>query len=109
MVFSCLTEDEVRYKYKKADDKEMMIKVLADLTVSTVDEMTDFLGVTSQKQNGRKRCFLDQKLARKYYDAGMFDTEISKAMGVSKHTIKSWRERKGLISNYYKGDKIGEK
>lgn len=107
MVFSCLTEDEVRYKYKKADDKEMMIKVLADLTVSTVDEMTDFLGVTSQKQNGRKSCFLDQKLARKYYDAGMLDTEISKAMGVSKHTIKSWRARKGLISNSYKGDKIG--
>ena len=109
MVFSCFTEDEVRYKYKKAEDKEMMIQVLADLTVSTVDEMVDFLGVTIKKQKGRKRNVLDQKLARKYYDAGMLDTEISKAMGVSKHTIKSWRARKGLISNYYKGDKIGEK
>lgn len=100
MVFSCLTEDEVRYKYKKADDKEMMIKVLADLTVSTVDEMTDFLGVTSQKQNGRKRCFLDQKLARKYYDAGMSDKEIARIIGVSKYTVKSWRKREQLVSNY---------
>ena len=109
MNFSVLTEEEVRYKYKRADDKETMIKVLADLTISTVDEMVDFLGVTIKKQKGRKRNVLDQKLARKYYDSGMLDTEISKAMGVSKHTIKSWRARKGLISNYYKGDKIGEK
>ena len=44
MNFSCLTEEEVRYKYRKADNKEMMVKILADLNCSSEKEMEEFLG-----------------------------------------------------------------
>ena len=43
MTFSCLTKEDVRYKYKKANNKEKMIKILADLTCSSEKEMIDFL------------------------------------------------------------------
>ena len=43
MTFICLTKEEVRYKYKKANNKEKMIKILADLTCSSEKEMIDFL------------------------------------------------------------------
>lgn len=105
MNFSCLTEEEVRYKYRKADNKEMMVQILADLTCSSEKEMEDFLGANIIRAKRPVRTYLDQKLAKKLYDRGMTDSEIANEMCVSKNTIKSWRQRNGFVSNYYK---IGE-
>ena len=102
MNFSCLTEEEVRYKYRKADNKEWMVRILADLTCSSEKEMEEFLGGNITRSKIRKRTYLDKELAKKLYDLGMTDGEIANKMCVSRDTIRSWRKRSGLVSNYCK-------
>lgn len=102
MNFSCLTEEEVRYKYRKADNKEWMVRILADLTCSSEKEMEEFLGANIIRAKIRKRTYLDKELAKKLYDLGMTDGEIANEMCVSKDTIRKWRKRNGLVCNYYK-------
>lgn len=110
MNFSCLTEEEVRYKYRKADNKERMVQILADLTCSSEKEMKEFLGYNITVAKTRKRTYLDKELAKKLYDRGMTDGEIANEMFVSRDTIRSWRKRNGLVCNYYKsGEKNGKK
>lgn len=102
MNFSCLTEEEVRYKYRKADNKERMIQILADLTCSSEKEMEEFLNLNIIRARIHKRTYLDKELAKKLYDRGMTDGEIANEMRVSRDTIRSWRKRNGLVCNYYK-------
>ena len=110
MNFSCLTEEEVRYKYRKADNKERMVRILADLTCSSEKEMEEFLGANIIRAKIPKRTYLDKELAKKLYNLGMTDGEIANEMLVSKDTIRSWRKRSGLVSNYCKsGEKNGKK
>ena len=110
MNFSCLTEEEVRYKYRKADNKEWMVRILADLTCSSEKEMEEFLDANIIGSRIRKRTYLDKELAKKLYDLGMTDGEIANKMCVSRDTIRSWRKRSGLVSNYCKsGEKNGKK
>ena len=110
MNFSCLTEEEVRYKYRKADNKEWMVRILADLTCSSQKEMEEFLGANIIRAKIPKRTYLDKELAKKLYDLGMTDGEIANKMCVSRDTIRSWRKRSGLVSNYCKsGEKNGKK
>ena len=113
MTFSCLTEDEVRYKYRRSDDKEKMIKILCELTCSSEKEMMEFLCeniVKTKRKNNPRRCFLDKELAKKYYDSGMTDSEIAIKTGASKEAIRSWRRRNGFVGNYYKsGEKNAKK
>lgn len=105
MDFSCFTEEEVRYKYRKADNKKMMVQILADLTCSSEKEMEEFLGENIIRGKIPERTCLDRKLAKKLYDLGMTDGKIANEMCVSKSTIKSWRRRSGFVSNYWKSGK----
>lgn len=110
MNFSCLTEEEVRYKYRKADNKEWMVRILADLTCSSEKEMEEFLGGNITRSKIRKRTYLNKELAKKLYDIGMTDREIADEMCVSRDSIRAWRKRSGLVSNYCKsGEKNGKK
>ena len=110
MNFSCLTEEEVRYKYRKADNKEWMVRILADLTCSSEKEMEEFLGGNIIRAKIPKRTYLDKELAKKLYDLGMTDGEIANKMCVSRDAIRSWRKRSRLVSNYCKsGEKNGKK
>lgn len=102
MNFSCLTEEEVRYKYRKADNKEWMVRILADLTCSSEKEMEEFLGANIIRAKIPNRTYLDKELAKKLYDLGMIDGEIANEMCVSRDAIRSWRKRNGFVSNYYK-------
>lgn len=102
MNFSCLTEEEVRYKYRKADNKEWMVRILADLTCSSEKEMEEFLGANIIRTKIPNRTYLDKELAKKLYDLGMTDGEIANEMYVSRDAIRSWRKRNGFVSNYYK-------
>lgn len=43
MTFAVLSREEILWKYETAKDKDEMIKVLCDLTVSSVREMEKFL------------------------------------------------------------------
>ena len=47
MTFAVLSREEILWKFETATDKEAMLKVLCDLTVSSVREMEKFL-----KENG---------------------------------------------------------
>lgn len=105
MNFSCLTEEEVRYKYRKADNKERMVQILADLTCSSEKEMEEFLGENITIAKIRKRTYLDKELAKKLYDLGMTDGEIANETCVSRDAVRSWRKRNGLVCNYYKRGK----
>lgn len=45
MNFSVISERDAIAKYKKATNKNLAIKVIADLTVSNKEEVAEFLGV----------------------------------------------------------------
>lgn len=49
---------------------------------------------------GKGRHTWDRKLARKLWEAGRLDSEISRSVGCTTETIRSWRKREGLQSNY---------
>lgn len=102
MNFSCLSEAEVKEKYRRADDKYEMLKILAELTCSTKTEMMEFLGVEEKpvsKMGRRPAVSVDQAMARRYYEAGMSDSAIAAAIGVSKSAVARWRYRNELSPN----------
>lgn len=45
MNFSVISERDAIAKYKKANNKNLAIRVIADLTVSKKEEVAEFLGV----------------------------------------------------------------
>ena len=45
---------------------------------------------------------LNTKLAGELYREGASDADISKGCGVSVETVRNWRKRCGLLSNYEK-------
>lgn len=45
MVFDVISKEDVVAKFKKAENKRSMIKILAGLTASSEKEMANFLGV----------------------------------------------------------------
>ena len=45
MNFSVISEQDVRTKFRKSDNKMAMLQVLADLTVSSKKEVAEFVGV----------------------------------------------------------------
>ena len=50
MVFCVISKEDVVAKFKKAENKRLMIKILSELTASSEKEMADFLGVTLIKK-----------------------------------------------------------
>lgn len=99
MIFSCMSAAEIREKYRRADDKHEMLKVLMELTCSTKEEMQEFLGldVIPKPPKGRKQLvYIDNDKARALYDQGMSDRQIADALGVTKQGVRNWRERNRL-------------
>ena len=45
MTFSVISEQDVIAKFRKAENKKVMLQVLADLTVSSEEEIAKFVGV----------------------------------------------------------------
>ena len=50
MNFSVISEQDAIAKYKKANNKIWAIRIIADLTASTKDEVAEFLGVKLIKE-----------------------------------------------------------
>ena len=50
MCFSVISKEEAVFKYKTAENKIEAIKVIADLTASTKEDVVRFLGVTLIKK-----------------------------------------------------------
>lgn len=100
MTFACISPDEVRKKFRLADDKDYMLGVLADLTVSTKAEVKEFLGVGKDDLKARKAPVrLDAELTMSLYNLGLWDGAIAMYMESGKSTIAHWRRRNGLQPN----------
>lgn len=102
MNFSCVSPDEIRAMYRDAADKKNMIGVLAELTLSTKDEIIAFLGVTyvpSARRKSRVYSPLDVERARKLYDKRLNDREMAQELRVSKSTVQRWRGINNLPPN----------
>lgn len=97
MNFVVISPFEVRHKYKYAKNKENMIGVLADLTVSTKEEVREFLGV--KKKERKKPVKMDQIEVRRLYNQGLGDGDIAKKLGISRTSIVNWRQNNSLPRN----------
>ena len=51
MNFSVISENEAKSLFKRSDKKVVAIKVIADLTCSSREEVAEFLGVKLIKKN----------------------------------------------------------
>lgn len=99
MDFRCLSAAEIQAKYRRANDKSEMLKILCELTCSTQEEMRDFLGleVIPEAPKGRKQvAYIDNDKARALYDEGMSDQQIADALGVNIQGVRNWRGRNRL-------------
>ena len=50
MIFSVISEQDAIAKYKKANNKILAIRIIADLTASKKEEVAEFLGVKLIKE-----------------------------------------------------------
>lgn len=85
MNFAVISPFEVMHKYKYAKNKENMIGVLADLTVSTKEEVREFLGV--KKKERKKPVKMDRIEVRRLYDQGLGDGDIAKSWAFREHLL----------------------
>lgn len=105
MNFTCMEPHEIISIYRCAKDKEAMIKILADLTCSSKNEMREFLGLEKSEKASddvkhREKRKLDEEEALKLYNAGYLDTEIAKKLHCGKSTVARWRIANGLKSKW---------
>ena len=100
MTFSCVTPEEVRRKYRSAENKEYILGVLADLTAASKTEVKDFLGVGSDYPRLRKQNVkVDEVKAQELYGQGLCDAAIADKIGTSRTSVSGWRRKKGLPRN----------
>lgn len=99
MTFAVMSPKEIEEKYRRADSKAEILQVLADLTVSTPEEVAEFLGVpcsySAYSGKGRPAEFSHAQ-AKQLYDLGFTDAQIANELGVSRRTINRWRQKEGL-------------
>lgn len=97
MTFTCVSPEEVRAKYRAAEDKAYMVGVLADLTASSKKEVIAFLGADFVPSQRKAAVPLDREAAKKLYDKGHSDAEIADQLGVHYKTVERWRRENGLF------------
>ena len=108
-----MTNDEICVQYRHAKNKERQIKILAELNVTTKQEIIEVLKqggmvVPEQKPPApkadkpkRQKVFrINTELVRSLYDKQMTDKEIAAQMGLNVSTIWNWRKANSLPSHY---------
>ena len=101
MNFSCIAEDEMRAMYRDAADKKNMIVVLSELTLSTHDEVMEFLGVErpTKRKRPKRRGSVDRERAMQLWKKGLCDGAIAKELCVCRSGVQRWRSGAGLPPN----------
>lgn len=95
--------DEICTLYRNADKNINKLKLLQELTLLKRSELIKILERNGYKINNkasRKKYSREELL--NYYNQGLNDTEISRAMGCSESTVNGWRQENGLENNYLK-------
>lgn len=91
-----MTNEEIVRHYREAADKAADIQVLADLNVTSKNEIIAILEAAGETLPGKHRAGkLDEKI-KPLYEQGLSDAEIAKRLGCSNPTVANWRKRNGL-------------
>lgn len=91
-----MTNEEIVRHYREAADKAADIRVLADLNVTSKNEIIGILEDAGEALPGKYRAGkLDGKI-KPLYEQGLNDTEIAERLGCSAYTVSKWRKRNGL-------------
>lgn len=88
--------------YKNADERQDKIKLLQELTLLTENEIKGIL-----KKNGYKVEKLNKEKFLHFYNQGHSDARIARWLCVSESTIRYWRQKYGLPTNYRKKEPAG--
>lgn len=99
MTFACISQHEMRLWYNNAKDKQAMLRILADMTCATKDEVKKVLGISKSVKVRKRPTKLNLERARELYDAGWNDTQIAKELNVRSATVSYWRKKNFLPSN----------
>lgn len=91
-----MSEFEILRDYHQAKDKVEQVKILADMNLCTMKEMTSFLekhGIIVQKCDTK----FDTRLSvESMYNQGMTDEEIADKIGLKPSSVATIRIRLGL-------------
>ena len=105
MDFFCISEREARLRYERSRDKNKELRILADLTGSSIRDISKFLGASAvlKQQKLPDDVVCCGKLADtnvvELYAEGLCDKEIAENLGVASATIRAWRNRNNLPLN----------
>lgn len=98
-----MDEGEIVRDYLQAKDRKAQIGILAELNLTSKNHI---LAILARYGLDAKDCILkpeeNPEFMRLYRD-GLNDTEMAKALEVSHDTVRRWRRRNGLDSNWHHG------
>ena len=97
MVYS---DAEIRDIFRKAQDKEAQVQVLAELNGTDLETMSrKLMDLGLIKTPVRKKVPFDEARAMELYNEGLCDLDIAEMLGVSVQTFSIWRRNQNLPSN----------
>lgn len=99
------TEDEIYEIYRKADDSFNKLQLLQELTLKDKDDLVRILNkygieIKGASSDRKRKSLVSEDRFMKYYNLGWTDNKISKAFGASESTIRYWRLKFDLPTNY---------
>ncbi len=104
MVYS---EREICNFYKNADLWQDRIKLIQELTLLDKEKIIDILKmngieVSEYKPDRSHNRILTKEIFMEHYNNGLCDSNIAKVVGVSESTVRYWRLKFRLPTNYRK-------
>lgn len=94
MVYS---DAEIRDIFRKAQDKEAQVKVLAELNGTDLETMSrKLMDLGLIKTLVREKVSFDEIRAMELYNEGLCDFDIAETLGVGVQGFSVWRRNKGL-------------
>lgn len=103
MAFS---DDEIMGLWRRAENRMVQVKILAELNACTKADMLDkleSLGVdVAVYRLAKPQAKLDPERALQLYRKGYNDVQIARALGVKRKTVLHWRNKSGLAPHFLK-------
>lgn len=95
-----MTDQEIRFRYERAENKKEMPQILADLNGTTKKIMQAKLqemGLLEVKP--RRVVGVDDEEALALYNEGKTDEELREALNISQSRLLQWRQAHNLLPN----------
>lgn len=91
-----MTNEEIIRDYRQAADKSAEIRVLAELNVTSRNEIIAILEDAGEVLPGKRRAGKFDGKIKPLYEQGLSDAEIARRLGCSLSTVGNWRKQHGL-------------